>query len=143
MIFIDSWLFIFISGLLVAGVGLSLNEQACTAAIFTCIILYAASKLLIYWFLGTAHKTTLLIFTDDVTAEKVYFVHPRTSGSKLGSPAYRICIVFVLGYVVIIILAVLGRIAFLRNGHQTMEEAMGPLGSGTDGQCVIGIGRPA
>jgi hypothetical protein len=54
LIFIDSWLFIFISGLLVSGVGLSLNQEACTAGIFACIVLYAASKLLIYWFLGTA-----------------------------------------------------------------------------------------
>jgi hypothetical protein len=51
--------------------------------------------------------------------------------------------VFVFGYVAIIILAVTGRIAFLRDGHQTPQEAMGPAGSGTDGQCVIGIGRPA
>jgi hypothetical protein len=51
-IFADSWLFLFSAGLLISGVGLSLNEHACSAGIFLCIFLYALSKLLIYWFLG-------------------------------------------------------------------------------------------
>jgi hypothetical protein len=37
---------------LISGVGLSLNSSACSAGIFLCIVLYAISKLLIYWFLG-------------------------------------------------------------------------------------------
>jgi hypothetical protein len=52
LIFADSWLFLFSAGLLISGIGLSLNEHACSAGIFLCIFLYAFSKLLIYWFLG-------------------------------------------------------------------------------------------
>lgn len=53
IIFVDSWAFMFGSGILVQGIGLSLSLQACTAGIFLCICLYAVSKLLIYLFLGT------------------------------------------------------------------------------------------
>lgn len=66
-------------------------------------------------------------------------MHPRTPGSKLSSPAYRLCMVFVLGYVGVIVLAVYGRISFLRTGQLPMGTRM----AGTDGQCVIGIGRYA
>ena len=71
--------------------------------------------------------------------EKVHLVHP--SHSRLKSPAYRLCILFVFGYLVIIILLVTGRIAFIRDGNQMGAGAL--YDQGTDGACVIGLGRTA
>lgn len=109
-IFIDSWLFVFGAGILISGVGLSLNAYACSAGIFLCICLYAISKLLIYSFL----------------VEKLYIVHPHPGG-RLRSPVYRFCAAFVIGYGIIIILSIVGRISFIRS----------------DGACFIGLGRVA
>jgi hypothetical protein len=50
--FIDSWIFIFSSALMISGVGLSFNQETCRGAIFLCIVFYASSKVLVYIFLG-------------------------------------------------------------------------------------------
>lgn len=122
LIFIDSWFFLFAAGLLISGIGMSLNARSCEAGIFLCIVLYAISKILIYWFL----------------VEKVHLVHPHPSHSRRSSPAYRICMLFVVGYGIIIIIAIHSRIAFIRNGHQ-----ISPVSDPTinDGACIIGLGR--
>lgn len=52
LIFIDSWLFIFSSGVLI-GSGLERNDVSCSMGILLCIIFYGSSKLLIYTFLCT------------------------------------------------------------------------------------------
>ncbi|KIM27611.1 hypothetical protein M408DRAFT_16646 [Serendipita vermifera MAFF 305830] len=125
LIFIDSWLFLFAAGILISGVGLSLNPRSCEAGIFLCIILYAASKILIYWFL----------------VEKVHLVHPHPSHSRIKSPAYRLCMIFVIGYGVIILLLIQGRIAFIQDGSQVAHGSI--YDHGADGSCVIGLNRPA
>lgn len=51
LIFIDSWLFIFASGILTLGVGLEENDASCSAGIFLFIVFYGTSKLFIYAFL--------------------------------------------------------------------------------------------
>ena len=51
MIFIDSWLFVFASGLLILGVGLETNDGSCATGIFLCIVFYGTSKFFIYAFL--------------------------------------------------------------------------------------------
>jgi hypothetical protein len=143
LIFADSWLFLFSAGLLISGIGLSLNSVACSAGIFLCIVLYAISKLLIYWFLGMlcimfyvrAAETHLPL------VEKVHLVHPHPSYNRLKSPAYCLCILFVLGYAVVITLAVTGRISFIRDGHQMSQGSI--YDTGNDGACIIGLGRLA
>ena len=51
LIFIDSWLFIFTSGILILGVGLEENDVSCSMGILLCIVFYGTSKLFIYTFL--------------------------------------------------------------------------------------------
>jgi hypothetical protein len=38
-IFFDSWLFVFSGGVVVSGIGMSLNNAACLSGIYLCIIL--------------------------------------------------------------------------------------------------------
>lgn len=59
MIFIDSWLFIFASGVLILGTGLERNELSCSMGIFLCIIFYGISKFLIYAFLCSSTLPSL------------------------------------------------------------------------------------
>ena len=51
IIFIDSWLFIFTSGILILGFGLEENDTSCSTGILLCIIFYGTSKFFIYLFL--------------------------------------------------------------------------------------------
>ncbi len=57
--FIDSWIFVFSSALMISGIGLSLNPETCQGAIFLCIVFYASSKVLVYTFLGRFSSPTL------------------------------------------------------------------------------------
>ncbi|KAF8896522.1 hypothetical protein BD779DRAFT_591208 [Infundibulicybe gibba] len=109
LIFLDSWLFMFSSGILIFGVGMETTEGACSAAIALCIAFYATSKIFIYLFL----------------AEKVYIVwSPAMGARRFKSPIYLICFVTISIYTVIIALMVAGRIYFQRPG---------------DGACVVGL----
>ncbi|KAG8786645.1 hypothetical protein FRC15_010985 [Serendipita sp. 397] len=108
LLFLDSWAFVFLSGVLVNGVGLSLNNTTCSMGILACIIFYCVSKLLTYLFL----------------LEKVYIVWPN-KGTRWSSKAYRVGFVALLGFVVVLIVMVIGRIAYIRE----------------DRQCVIGLQR--
>ncbi|KAG8865432.1 hypothetical protein FRC20_009837, partial [Serendipita sp. 405] len=86
LLFLDSWAFVFLSGVLVNGVGLSLNNTTCSMGILACIIFYCVSKLLTYLFL----------------LEKVYIVWPN-KGTRWSSKAYRVGFVALLGFVVVLI----------------------------------------
>jgi len=57
--FIDSWIFIFSSALMISGVGLSFSQETCRGAIFLCIVFYASSKVLVYSFLGPFYSPAL------------------------------------------------------------------------------------
>lgn len=52
LVFADSWLFLTFTGVLLHGVGIELNKSTCSLGIFSCILLYTSSKVLIYFFLG-------------------------------------------------------------------------------------------
>jgi hypothetical protein len=52
LILVDSWLFLFTSGVVVFGAGLELHASVCSLGIYLCIVSYASSKMLIYCFLG-------------------------------------------------------------------------------------------
>lgn len=96
LIFLDSWCFIFSSGVLIFGAGLELHHNVCAAGIFICIGFYSTSKLLIYLFL----------------AEKVHIVwHGKTHRS---SRVYRLCLVTVSLYAVITAFLLVGRIHHIR-----------------------------
>ncbi|PVF91912.1 hypothetical protein CPB86DRAFT_802454 [Serendipita vermifera] len=108
-IFLDSWLFVFSGGLVVTGIGMSLNPRACLTGIYLCISFYASSKVFIYIFL----------------ADRVYIVWSANNPvSRRKSKIWMLCGVVLLGYVVIFVLMLIAKIAYIR----------------PDGTCVIGLG---
>ncbi|KAI0645571.1 hypothetical protein C8Q79DRAFT_910990 [Trametes meyenii] len=96
---VDSWLFLFSTGLLVNGTGMELNQTVCMLGIINCIAFYVSSKALIYLFL----------------VEKVYVVWGgATKKKRLRSPVFLICLIVVGVYVGVAIFLVLGRISYFR-----------------------------
>ncbi|KDQ50001.1 hypothetical protein JAAARDRAFT_142595 [Jaapia argillacea MUCL 33604] len=113
LVFLDSWLFVFMGGLLIFGAGVELHPLACSLGVDICIAFYATSKIFIYCFL----------------MEKVYIVWAPPTGvaGRFKSPIYNCCIVAVSMYSVVVAIAVIGATSFFRN----------------DGACVIGLRRYA
>ncbi|CAE7130809.1 unnamed protein product [Rhizoctonia solani] len=107
MVFLDSWLFLFSTGILIGGVGMSSNFINCSLGIYACILLYAGSKVLIYCFL----------------IEKVYVVWGGTHQSRLHSKVYWGCLLTMAPYAAIVILMLIGRVAYFRD----------------DRSCIIGL----
>ncbi|KAJ7775763.1 hypothetical protein DFH07DRAFT_799666 [Mycena maculata] len=112
LVFMDSYLFMFSSGLLIFSVGLERDTNACAAGIYLCVSFYTTSKVLIYAFLS----------------EKVYIVWD-TGRSRFRSPVYLICAGTVLLYLGIIILLVWGRIAEFRQGDGACVIGLKPTAS--------------
>ena len=52
IIFLDSYLFLFTSGILILGVGMTASTVACSLGIYLCIVFYGTSKFFIYLFLS-------------------------------------------------------------------------------------------
>jgi len=52
IVFLDSYLFLFTSGILILGVGMTTSAAACSLGIYLCIIFYGTSKFFIYLFLS-------------------------------------------------------------------------------------------
>ncbi|KDQ61826.1 hypothetical protein JAAARDRAFT_55148 [Jaapia argillacea MUCL 33604] len=108
LVFLDSWLFLFTSGVLIFGAGMELNTTVCNLGIDVCIAFYASSKVLIYCFL----------------MERVYIVwSPATPARRFKTPVYIACFIVLCLFSVIVVVVVIGRLAFFRN----------------DGACVIGL----
>ncbi|KAH7323290.1 hypothetical protein B0J17DRAFT_620975 [Rhizoctonia solani] len=99
LVFLDSWLFLFSTGILISGVGMSSTFINCALGIYACILLYAGSKILIYWFL----------------IEKVHVVWGGTHQPRLHSKVYWGCLLTMAPYVVIVILMFIGRVAYFRD----------------------------
>ncbi|CAE6435777.1 unnamed protein product [Rhizoctonia solani] len=98
MILIISWMFIFATGILIHGVGLS-SQNACTSGVFMCIWLYALTKVFIYAFL----------------TEKVRVVWDVVTLPRLSSPVYIICLVVMVPFAAMPIMMTIGRIAIFRS----------------------------
>ncbi|CAE6489000.1 unnamed protein product [Rhizoctonia solani] len=99
LVFLDSWLFLFSTGILIGGVGMSSTFINCALGIYACILLYAGSKILIYWFL----------------IEKVHVVWGGTHQPRLRSKVYWGCLLTMAPYAVIVILMFIGRVAYFRD----------------------------
>ncbi|KAJ7472550.1 hypothetical protein FB451DRAFT_1398761 [Mycena latifolia] len=112
LVFLDSYLFLFSTGILVFGVGLQLNATACAAGIYLCILFYTTSKLLIYSFL----------------TEKVYIVWD-TQRRRLRSPVYLVCAITVGLYIAIILIVFLGRVEQFREGDGACVLGLRPSAS--------------
>lgn len=107
LVFVDSWLFLFSTGILIGGAGMSTNFVNCALGIYACIVLYATSKVLIYCFL----------------IEKVHVVWGGTHQSRLHSKVYWLCLITMTPYAAIVIMMLIGRVAYLRD----------------DRACIIGL----
>ncbi|KAI5117367.1 hypothetical protein M0805_002480 [Coniferiporia weirii] len=108
LIFLDSWFFLAFAGVLVNGVGLSFTPNVCSLAIFSCIFFYVGSKILIYLFL----------------VERVWIVcSAGKSQTRRQSRIYKACALICLGYAGVVINAIFGRYAAIRD----------------DGVCIIGL----
>ncbi|GAA5894564.1 uncharacterized protein JCM6883_002137 [Sporobolomyces salmoneus] len=107
----DSLLFVFASAVLILGVGTSFSSAACSLGIWWCIILYVSSKVLIYSFLS----------------EKLYAVYsitPTRRVSRWESTQYKIAMAFLLAWMGVAIVMIIGRIAEIRE---------------RDNACIIGL----
>jgi hypothetical protein len=114
LLFIDSWLFLFSSGILIFGVGLEFHEAVCSTGVFACIFFYATSKLFVYFFL----------------IERVHVVWmPATGIKRFKSRVYIICFVTVCAYAVVIGLMVVGRINYYREGDSVCVLGLRPISS--------------
>ncbi|KAJ7198253.1 hypothetical protein GGX14DRAFT_525787 [Mycena pura] len=110
LVLLDSWLFVFSTGVLIFGVGVEMNRILCAAGTYLCVAFYTTSKVLIYMFL----------------TEKVYLVWGKST-RRLRSPVYLICMTSVLLYVLaILVVVIFGRITLFRS---TDDE----------GTCDIGL----
>ncbi|KAF8603698.1 hypothetical protein BDV93DRAFT_493259 [Ceratobasidium sp. AG-I] len=111
LVFLDSWLFLFSTGILIGGAGMSSTSTNCALGIYACIVLYALSKVLIYLFL----------------AEKVHVVWGGTHQPRMRSKVYWLCMVTMTPYVAIVIIMLIGRVAYFR----------------ADRACIIGLRKYA
>ncbi|KAJ7899854.1 hypothetical protein B0H13DRAFT_2664213 [Mycena leptocephala] len=112
LVFVDSWLFLFSSGMVLFGVGLQMNDTACATGIYLCVLFYSSSKVLIYAFL----------------TEKVYIVWD-TGRKRLRSPVYLICMGTVLMYAAVVIAMIIGRIDEFRPGDGACVIGLKPTAS--------------
>ncbi|GAA5911354.1 hypothetical protein JCM6882_002354 [Rhodosporidiobolus microsporus] len=106
-----SLLFLFISAIILLGVGSSFTAASCSAGIWLCVILYALTKAVLY---------VLLL-------EKLHIVHCHSAMGKVPrykSWWYRGGFFLLLAWVGVAIAMIIGRIALIRQ---------------KDGMCIIGV----
>ncbi|KDQ61791.1 hypothetical protein JAAARDRAFT_204226 [Jaapia argillacea MUCL 33604] len=112
LVFLDSWLFLFAAGVLVSSSPARSNPLVCSLGVDFCVTFYATSKFLIYCFL----------------MERVYIVwSPLNPAKRFKTPVYLVCFAVLLGFIVIALIMVLGRVSYFRE----------------DGACMIGLTRHA
>ncbi|KAF8320715.1 hypothetical protein DL93DRAFT_2052218, partial [Clavulina sp. PMI_390] len=111
--FSDSLLFLLFTGILTHGAGLELSHGACSAAFFSCVFLYASSKVFIYNFLSERVWVVWSSIQLTSTTKK-----PR----RWSSPIYLWCIFSEAQYAVIVTIAII----------------MGITENGND-KCYIGL----
>ncbi|CAK5276368.1 unnamed protein product [Mycena citricolor] len=99
LVFLTSYLFLFVSSFLIFGLGLQLDAASCGSAIYLCVTFYTTSKVLIYIFLS----------------ERVHIVWD-TGTERVRSPVYLVCAVTVAMYVGVVVAVFVGRIDEFRAG---------------------------
>ncbi|KAF9961917.1 hypothetical protein BGZ72_001024 [Mortierella alpina] len=98
-LYVISWSFTTLAAILTStNTG---NIMSCTLSIFVCLSLYAASKIIIYLFL----------------IEKVYVVSSVTT-TRMQTTLYRINILLLTPYTIILVLMILNRVAVLDENDQ-------------------------
>lgn len=146
LIFALSLAFIMSTGILIHGVGLELSNTSCSLGIFSCILLYTTTKVLIYVFLservwvvwanmrhGAQSMSLNLSRKDDKKSPQATTTTTSSASDpivyhRLRSPVYRLCFISIALYAVVVAVMLVYRVANLRNA---------------DGTCVIGLGKYA
>lgn len=82
IVFIDSYLFLFTTGVLILGIGMATSQVACSLGIYLCIVFYGTSKLFIYLFLSKSHLPSDIM----IVVLLVYF--SRTCLRRLASNSH-------------------------------------------------------
>ncbi|KAH7101612.1 hypothetical protein BKA62DRAFT_170861 [Auriculariales sp. MPI-PUGE-AT-0066] len=113
-VFIDSWFFEVISGLVIHGIGLSTNDHNCDLGIIVCIALYTSSKFFIYLFL----------------TERVFIVwNAGSSLKRWQSPVYCVCALIVAVYAAVIVLMSIFRISERHDDTNVCHIGLAPSAS--------------
>jgi hypothetical protein len=94
------------------GIGVEATGLACSVAHHICIIFYATSKTLIYGFLGAFQPGLKynheLEYSSNVV-EKAHLVWEAINRRRrFESPTYIICLVSMIGYLVVLVLIIIG-----------------------------------
>ena len=102
IIFLDSYLFLFTSGILILGVGMTTSAIACSLGIYLCIVFYGTSKFFIYLFLSEFPLPPCewrLRYYLSLPVERVHVVwRPTPTTPRLRSKVYVVCIVLLTLY---------------------------------------------
>ncbi len=116
------------AGILISGVGLSFSVPVCSLGVYACIVFYAGSKVRIpahglymcrFLWIRIAQALIYLFLI-----ERVWIVwNAGNSLTRRQSYVYKALLLVIMGYIVIFILLIVGRIALIRD----------------DGACVIGL----
>jgi len=101
IVFVDSYLFLFTTGVLILGIGMATSPTACSLGIYLCIVFYGTSKLFIYLFL----------------IERVYVVwRPTPTTPRMRSRVYVICTALLTIYLGIAGIMFYGNISDIQAG---------------------------
>jgi hypothetical protein len=82
IVFIDSYLFLFTTGVLILGIGMATSSVACSLGIYLCIVFYGTSKLFIYLFLSKSRSPL------EVTSAMLLIYFSRTCLCRLASNSH-------------------------------------------------------
>ncbi|KAF9792594.1 hypothetical protein BJ322DRAFT_59391 [Thelephora terrestris] len=101
IVFLDSYLFLFTTGILILGIGMATSNAACSLGIYLCIVFYGTSKLFIYLFL----------------IERVYVVwRPTPTTPRSRSRVYVVCMALLTLYLGVAGVMFYGNISAIREG---------------------------
>lgn len=126
LLFVDSWLFIFASGVLILGFGLEKDDASCSTGILLCIIFYGSSKLFIYIFLSSFSFLSIRpsLITEPPSAERVHVVwRPTPHSRRLQSKAYIACLIVLSGYSGVVGVLFYGKFLHLGGGVHSSQKS--------------------
>lgn len=101
IVFIDSYLFLFTTGVLILGIGMATSAAACSLGIYLCIVFYGTSKVFIYLFL----------------IERVYVVwRPTPTTPRSRSKVYVVCMALLTLFLGVAGVMFYGNISSIQDG---------------------------
>lgn len=101
LLLIDSWIFLLSSGILINGLGTSLNARVCDSVMLTCLFIYFLAKGIIYFML----------------VERLYVVWPNR-GTRLSSTVWKVAMLVIPGFFVLTFVILFRRFSMIREDMQ-------------------------